>query len=323
MNLEKSKFRDFCRSIIFLISIFICACTQEIGQHTNSLTENKQSAELRAVELVKYREEIVPFFERMEIREGDWLETFQEDGQTFEEYISQNPTLPTEERKIIYIQPIGEFTETQKRILQLTAEYMQAFYGLPVNLFETKSLGKIPKDFERKNPYEGQRQVKTGYFLDKILPEILPKDGAALICFTNVDLFPDETFNYLFGQANLETRVGVYSLWRFGNPDKSAEDFDLFLKRTLKIGVHETGHMFSIGHCKKYECLMSGTNHLEETDRRPLDVCPECMLKIAWAMKYEPVQRYENLARFCEKRVWNETRKTFLEKSEAIKRVAR
>ena len=35
--------------------------------------------------------------------------------------------------------------------------------------------------------------------------------------------------------------------------------------------MHETGHMFSMRHCTKYECLMSGTNHMGETDRRPLE----------------------------------------------------
>jgi archaemetzincin len=70
------------------------------------------------------------------------------------------------------------------------------------------------------------------------------------------------------------------------------------LDRTLKIAIHETGHMFSMKHCTKYECLMSGTNNLAETDRRPLDVCPECMAKIAWAFRYDPAERYRRLAEF-------------------------
>ena len=70
------------------------------------------------------------------------------------------------------------------------------------------------------------------------------------------------------------------------------------LDRTLKIAIHETGHMFSMKHCTKFECLMSGTNHLAETDRRPLDVCPECMAKIAWAFGYDPAVRYRRLADF-------------------------
>jgi len=71
-------------------------------------------------------------------------------------------------------------------------------------------------------------------------------------------------------------------------------------------------------HCAKYECLMSGTNHLGETDRRPLDTCPECTAKIAWAMNYEPSERYRNLAGFWEKQNWNDEKESFLKKAEAI-----
>jgi archaemetzincin len=171
---------------------------------------------------------------------------------------------------------------------------------------------------ERKNPYEGQRQIRTHYFLGEVLPKLLPDDAAAFICFTNIDLYPDDGWNFVFGQASLENRVGVWSLSRFGNPDKSAEDFNKFLARTLKVAMHETGHMFSMRHCAKYECLMSGTNHLGETDRRPLDACPECMAKIAWAMNYEPAERYRNLAAFWEKQNWIEEKELALKKAEAF-----
>ena len=142
----------------------------------------------------------------MRVREGDWLKSFKEDGQIFEEYVTQTPTLPTKERQTIYIQPIGEFTEKQKEVLQLTAEYMGAFYKLPVKLNKIKPLGNVPKELKRKNPFDGQMQIRTALFLDKILPEILPKDAAALICFTNYDLFPDENWNYVFGQASFKEK---------------------------------------------------------------------------------------------------------------------
>ncbi len=271
-----------------------------------------------ATRLTTIKESIVPFFKPMEIREYDWLTSFHEDGQTFEEYIASNPTLPNAERRTIYIQPIGEFTETQQKILKLTADYMKAFYNLPVKLNDIKAFENLPKGVSRKNPYDGQKQLKTSYFLDKLLPSLLPDDAAAFICFTNLDLFPDEKWNYVFGQAMLKTRVGVWSLWRFGNPDKSAEDFQLFLARTLKVAMHETGHMFSIQHCTKYECLMSGANHLGETDRRPLDVCPEDMAKIAWAMKYDPKLRYQNLARFWELQRSDNLAGDFKDKEKAV-----
>lgn len=278
----------------------------------------------RALKLSSSKDAVAPFFKLMGAPdERDWLASFKESGQTFAEYLNENPTLPTAERKKIYIQPMGKFSATQKKILRLVADYTKAFYNLPVELKPEMNLENVPREMQRTNFYEGQKQIKTHYFLGEVLPKILPADAAALICFTTSDLYPEENWNYVFGQASLQDRIGVWSLYRLGNPDKSPEDYRNFLARTLKIAMHETGHMFSMRHCAKYECLMSGTNHLGETDRRPLDACPECMAKIAWAMNYEPVERYRNLAEFWEKQNWNDEKETFLKKAEAVSAAAK
>jgi archaemetzincin len=122
----------------------------------------------------------------------------------------------------------------------------------------------------------------------------------AYIAFTASDLWPGEGWNFVFGQATLRDRVGVWSIQRNGDPDESPAAFQLALLRTLKIAMHEAGHMFSIAHCTAYRCLMAGTNSLEESDRAPLWLCPECMAKIAWATHADPVLRYLRLAQFCD-----------------------
>ena len=303
--MQRRKFYIF----ILLILSFGCSNTETSNQ---SVTNNQpQITDERAATLNKIKDLIMPFFKPMRVQEGDWLKSFPENGQIFEEYLNSNPTLPTAERQTIYI----------RKILQITANYMKAFYNLPVKLNAEQKLKNVPKDMERKNPGEGHRQIKSGYFLNDLLPKMLPQDAAAFICFTNFDLYPDENWNYVFGQATLENRVGVWSLWRFGGPDKSVEDYKLFLSRTLKVAMHETGHMFSMLHCTKYECLMSGSNHLGETDRRPLDVCPECMAKIAWAMNYEPKRRFESLTKFWETQGWADEKKSFTEKAEAVSKI--
>jgi archaemetzincin len=309
---------------VFLLALLLTSCFQsETAKISNVKTEQTpQTTDPSAVRLFRIKDAVVPFFKPMHVEDGDWLKSFTENGQTFEEYLNCQPTLPTADRKIIYIQPLGDFTETERRVLQSTAEYMQAFYNLPVKLNSEKKLNKMPAELSRKNPQTRQKQIKTGYFLENLLPKMLPADGAALICFTDFDLYPDENWNYVFGQANLQTRVGVWSLSRLGEPDKSPEDYQKFLARTLKVGMHETGHMFSMTHCTKYECLMSGTNHLDETDRRPLDTCPECMAKIAWAMKYEPRERYLNLAKFWERQARADEQRSFTDKAEAVSRIA-
>lgn len=290
-----------CRSTLFLLliaagSIFIIAC-QTPAENTGPIeTAGTATPVASSDDLRKAIRAVEPFFKPMETPDADeWLASFQEGGQTFEQYISGNPTLPTDIRRTIYVQPIGKFSVKQAKVIKITAEYLGNFFGLPVKLMEAKRF-KEPMSVlnYRFNPLLEHKQVRTGYILDRILLPSLPADAAALIAFTNEDLYPDESMNYLFGQASLENRVGVWSLYWLDNN----ADFDTFLKRTLKIAAHETGHMFSIMHCTKYECVMSGTNHLRETDSRPIDACPECMAKICWMTKTAPQKRYAGLATF-------------------------
>lgn len=252
----------------------------------------KERAELRA-NITK----IEPFFKPMgKPLSMDWLENHNEPGQTFEEYLDADPQKPTKERQKLYVLPLGTFTAQQKRIVDITADYLAVFYDLPVEKMPERPLiTSVPNI--RQNKLTKTRQIKTSYILDEVLKPILPRDAAALIAFTVDDLYPGEAMNYVFGQASLENRVGVWSLARM---DDNTDEKN-FLIRTLKIAAHETGHMFSIRHCKKYECLMSGTNHLGETDRRPIDACPECTAKICWLSDVDQAERYKKLADFCRK----------------------
>ena len=103
----------------------------------------------------------------------------------------------------------------------------------------------------------------------------------------------------MFGQASLRERVGVWSIHRNGDPDKDAASFRICLLRTLKTATHETGHMFSMLHCTAYECNLCGSNHRAESDRRPLALCPECLAKVCWACRADPLERFGRLSAFC------------------------
>jgi archaemetzincin len=299
--------------------LFLClacfACAERDRSAANASTA--PAPDRRVSQLSKQKNLLVKFFQPMKEEAGDWLTQHPENGETFEEYVHSAPTLPTKERKTIYIQPVGTFSAEQLRVIRLTAEYMKAFYNLPVVLWDARPLGNVAKDVQRVQ-YPNNRQIRTSYFIDDLLPKLLPADAAALICLTSFDLFPGETWSYVFGQASLEKRVGVWSLWRLEKGDGKRTGPDLFLDRTLKVAMHETGHMFSMRHCTKYECLMSGTNHLDETDRRPLDTCPECTMKIVWAMKDPAAERYKNLAEFWRKQGRTSEQKRMLEKQGAV-----
>lgn len=298
----------------------------------------KTGAQSQAEQLGK--PEIAPLLDAMEavrplhtlMREpqpGDWLESHPERGQTFAEYLKSNPVIPQDNRRIIYIQPLGQFTETERRIVNATADYMGRFFNLPVKILGDLPLSVVPQDKRRRTPlnyevYSARRkrraeQIQTSYVLNTILRPRLPDDATALIAFTASDLWPGDNWNYVFGQASLRERVGVWSIHRLGDPDASTEDYLLSLLRTMKLATHETGHMFSMEHCTKYECNMSGTNHLGETDRRPLDNCPECMAKVCWATRTDPRARYERLAEFCGMQGLKKEKKFFEDSVRALK----
>lgn len=299
---------------ILLLCIAFTACSYSDGTATNASTA--KALDESVVRLSKTKQALAEFSQPMVVQDGDWLQAHPEDGETFEEYLESSPTLPTAERKTIYIQPVGTFSAEQMRVIRLTADYMRAFYDLPVALSDQRSIDGVTPEMVRVQ-YPDNKQIRTTYFIDELLPKMLPDDAAALLCFTNYDLYPGDTWNFVFGQASLQKRVGVWSLWRLEKDNGKPAKGDLFLDRTLKVSMHETGHMFSMRHCTKYECLMSGTNHLDETDRRPLDTCPECTMKIAWAMKYAPAERYKNLAAFWRKQGRAVEQKRMLEKGDA------
>jgi archaemetzincin len=241
---------------------------------------------------------ILPLHKKMgKPQAGDWLAAHEEEGQTFSQYLKFDPVHPTKKRNVIYILPLGDFTTEQRKIINLTAEFMGAYFNLTAKVGEDIPLSLIPADARRVSWDE--EQLLTPYILDEVLVPRVPKDGVACLALTASDLWPGKGWNFVFGQASLRERVGVFSLFRNGNPAGSEEDFKLCLLRTLKTATHETAHMFSLLHCIEYECNENGSNSREESDRKPLWLCPECMAKICWMAKADPVQRYHRLVDFC------------------------
>ena len=247
-------------------------------------------------------------------RPGDWLVSHPEPGQTFEQYLRCSPVTPTGKRRVIYIQPLGEFTGKQRKTVELTARFMSLYFNRPVKVQEDLPLSVIPARARRTHPQWGVKQILSTFVLDDVLKPRLPKDAAAFIAFTTSDLWPGRGWNFVFGQASLRERVGVWSIYRNGDPHADAAAFRLCLLRTIKTATHETGHMFSMRHCTAYECNMCGSNNRAESDRRPVALCPECLAKVCWATEAGPAERFGKLAAFC-RRHGLEEEAAFYEKS--------
>jgi archaemetzincin len=271
------------------------------------------SEELRS--LAQWAQKIEPLHrEKLPPGPNDWLARHEEQGQTVKQYVKSDSNRPTARRTTLYLQPIGEFSETHKKLVAETAELLSRYYNLPAKTLDPLGLEVIPAEARRVHPSWGDRQILSTYVLDKVLKPRRPDDAVAVLALTTSDLWPGEGWNFVFGQASLGERVGVWSLYRYGDPESSDAEYRLFRKRMFKVALHETGHMFGIVHCIFHECLMNGSNHLAEMDARPLWLCPVDVQKVWWACKADPVKRYQSLAEFArqhgldkEARFWSES----------------
>lgn len=223
-----------------------------------------------------------------------------EKAQSLEAYVASRPNQPTATRKTLYIQPIGSLPKPYAEALKATQEVLSLYFGTAVKLLPEFDAARIPQSGRRIHPDWEVPQLLTSYLLNDVLKPVRPADAVAVLGITASDLWPGRDWNFVFGQASLSERVGVWSLHRFGDPTKDETSRKLFLLRTLKVATHETGHMFGIRHCVHFRCGMNGSNSLSETDDAPLAFCPECVAKLCWATQTQPTAWFRKALKFGE-----------------------
>lgn len=228
---------------------------------------------------------------------GDWLYEHKEKGQTFSEYIKSTPLTISAERKIIFLQPLGNFSPEQKNIIQYTAEYLEIFFGLEVRISPIIDNSIVP-DTARRIGREGNEQLLASYILNNVLMKRVPDNAIVYMALTEKDLYPKPSWNFVFGLASYRSRVGVTSIFRFSDYALDSTNYKLCLGRLIKISSHEIGHMFSMKHCTYALCTMNGTNSISETDSKPNRFCSQCTGKLIWNLKVDQANRLKKLREF-------------------------
>ncbi|MFT3710491.1 MAG: archaemetzincin [Archangium sp.] len=216
---------------------------------------------------------------------GDWLAEHPEDGQSIAQHKVDCRPVP---QKVVYLVPVGALDAKATVVLTKLEFLLAAHFQLPV-----KRLPALPAAVAGKSERDGQlgKQWLTDDVLDGLM-KVRPADAAAVMAFTTVDLYPDPSWNFVFGQASYDERVGVMSVARTGDLELEPE---LVLERSYATGMHEIGHMLQILHCIAWECPMNGCNHQDESDSRPLEPCPHCLAKLIRATGLDPMKRWKDL----------------------------
>ncbi|XP_017338763.1 archaemetzincin-2 isoform X1 [Ictalurus punctatus] len=261
--------------------------------------------------------------------DSDWISAHPEAPQDFQSFYS-NPyrSTPDTGHKTIYIQTIGSFGDgagITEQYVEWLREYCEAFYnGLTVKLLPAVTVAASSCTF-RVNSNTNNLQLHAGDLL-AFLKQRKPKDAFCIVGITMIDLYPKDSWNFVFGQASLTEGMGVFSFARYdddfykrsyaGRLKKAIKlkpgDYSVFqgyytppissilLLRSCKTLTHEIGHIFGIKHCQWLQCVMQGSNHLEESDRRPLDLCPICLRKLQCAIRFKIADRYKALLQWID-----------------------
>lgn len=238
---------------------------------------------------------------------ADWLASHPEAGQTFTQFARGNPNRPDQTRNTLYFVPLGDYENSSGPALKSLKEFASAYFAMPVKTLPMRALDGLPIKVRSRSG--GPNQLLSTDVLNWLEP-LVPDDAFCLLAITMEDLYPDEKWNFVFGQASLSNRVGVYSFIRYTpqfngqQANESAEG--LVLRRSCKVLGHETGHMFGIKHCVHFHCLMNGSNHLQEADRQPMHLCPVCLRKLQSSVNFDVTKRYESLKQYSQDASWDD-----------------
>lgn len=252
---------------------------------------------------------------------NDWLANHTEDGQTFNEWNSMSSrNVVDRSHQVIYLLPIlkhagkgGGTSEDPYQFLQLLKNYAQVFYlGMEVKLLPGVSAQDMGcKTRIHEVTYGVKREQLLASDVMAYIQRNMPHDAYCVVGVTMCDLYPRESWNFVFGMASLVNRSGVFSFARY-HPKffDTSEDVTmqsilalpphllrLALRRSFEVLSHEIGHMFGMHHCIYFSCLLNGSNHQHESDSRIMFLCPVCLRKLKHVVKFDVLERYKEMLR--------------------------
>jgi archaemetzincin len=172
------------------------------------------------------------------------------------------------EQSHINIVPIGEVDELA---VSVVAANLQTLMGLNATT--------LPP---RPNPEYAFLPLRSQYAAIEIIRTLETIDDGSRfnLGIVQCDLCTP-ILKFVFGESQLGGKAAVISLHRLWDKDPAR----IFV-RAAKIGLHETGHLLGIGHCRSHDCLMAFVSSIDKLDGLPARFCTACKFEISRSLRH-------------------------------------
>jgi len=156
----------------------------------------------------------------------------------------------------------------EKELLEMIVNEVEHEFSVPV---------KTREGFMALSEYyDASRKQYNGNELLKVIESQFATETTKTLGLFNVDLFIP-ILTYIFGQAFLNGRSGIASIYRLSNERYGIEkDQNTFVDRIRKEVIHELGHTFGLIHCSNPTCVMRSSTYVEDIDQKNHHLCGKC-----------------------------------------------
>jgi archaemetzincin len=165
--------------------------------------------------------------------------------------------------------PFGYFEEV---FLKSISEAVKHEFHFPVNIKE----GHL----DLSEFYDPIRRQYNGTKLLREIDSLFSSDTGKTIGLFSVDLYIP-ILTYIYGQAFLNGRSGIASVYRLSNERYGMNIDDKIIQdRFIKEVIHELGHAFGLIHCYIPTCVMRSSTYVEDIDQKSANFCFSCKNQI-------------------------------------------
>jgi archaemetzincin len=245
-------------------------------------------------------------------RPREWRAIRSEPAQSVDDFLANEPRARMPPRDALALMPLGRFPfdvlEGPEFVglvrtppLADLAAFVAAFFATRTTVLP---ISDFPADELPWREIRGHRQYEAPTLLHRTAAGV-PEDAHGMIVLVNVDLFAWSEQEFAFGFTLDRERLAVVGFSRY-DPSffggERPEDLEaVILARSLRVLVHEIGHVFGLAHCLHFRCVMNGVAHLGEVDALPLHLCPVCLRKLQLVTGLDPRENYRALAPIAER----------------------